>query len=422
MCERWEVRASVVGRVTEPDDEGGRPVARLRIREREGGPVLADVPAAALADEGPRYDRPMARPDDFDARAAEGPELLPPPEDCGADLLALLADPSWVYRQYDHQLFLNTVEGPGGDAALLRLAGPGLPPSHRGVAITTDGNPRWCAIDPRVGTAMVVAEAAANLACVGARGVAIVNCCNFGNPEHPVVMWQLSEAIDGMSEACLALGFPVIGGNVSLYNESRGADIDPTPVIGALGLVDVLAHRPPGVAWADGSTLLLIGAHSTGATPPLGGSRWAVECRGHRTGRLPALDLAGHRAAIEFVAGIVAEEVARAAGLVSAVHDVSAGGLGVALAEMAIAAGVGARVEGIAGHLDLFHEAPSRFVLATRRPDELAGRARGAGLHVEVLGTAGGDELVVEGLLRVAVERITEGWAGVIPLALGERT
>ena len=140
-----------------------------------------------------------------------------------------------MYRQYDSQLFLNTVVGPGRDAALLRLRGPGLPSSRRGIALSTDSNPRWCALDPRAGTALTVAEGVANLACVGATAKAVVNCLNFGNPEHPEVMWQLSEAIDGMAEACRALGLPVIGGNVSLYNESGGADIDPTPVVGLLG-------------------------------------------------------------------------------------------------------------------------------------------------------------------------------------------
>jgi phosphoribosylformylglycinamidine synthase len=420
VCGRWEVRASMIGRVTPPDDEDGRPVGRLRIREREDGPLLADVPAGSLADDGPRYRRPLGPPADLEARRADGPELLDPPEDCGGDLLALLADPSWVYRQYDHQLFLNTVEGPGGDAALLRLAGPGLPPSRRGVAITTDGNPRWCAIDPRGGTAMLVAEATANLACVGARAAAIVNCCNFGNPEHPEVMWQLSEAIDGMSEACIALGLPVIGGNVSLYNESGGADIPPTPVIGGLGLVERLEHRPPGIGWRDGATVLLF--HPTRpAEPVLGGSRWAVEVRGHRSGRLPMLDLAMHRSVVEFACGLVAEGVATGTGLLCGVHDVSAGGLGVALAELALAAGIGVHAGQIADHAALFAEVPSRFLAATRHPEEVIDRAGVAGVAVTVLGRAGGDELRIGGLVSLPVERLRAGWTEAIPAALGER-
>ena len=421
VCRRWEVRAAVIGRVTAPDEHDGRPVGRLRILEREGGPVLADVPAASLADDGPRYQRPLSPPADLEARRADGPEGLAPPEDCGRDLLALLADPSWVYRQYDHQLFLNTVEGPGGDAALLRLAGPGLPPSRRGVAVSTDGNPRWCAIDPRRGTAMLVAEATANLACVGARAVAIVNCCNFGNPEHPEVMWELSEAIDGMSEACLALHLPVIGGNVSLYNESGGADIPPTPVIGALGLVERLEHRPPGIGWEDGAAVLLL--HPPGASGPvvLGGSRWAVEVRGHRSGRLPDLDLGFHRSVIELVTQMVGEGMAGGTRLLCGVHDVSAGGLAVALGEMAVSASIGLQVEGIAGHGELFGEAPSRFVVATHRPAEVIERARGAGVSATMLGHAGGDVLTIGDLVTVPVERLRAGWTAAIPAALGER-
>ncbi len=193
---------------------------------------------------------------------------------------------------------------------MLRLAAPGLPDSERGLALTTDSNPTWCSIDPRAGTAATVAEGALNVACAGARPVAVVNCLNFGNPEHPEVMWQLSEAIDGMSEACLALGLPVIGGNVSLYNESFGVDIDPTPVIGVLGLIERLAVRPPGVTLVDEATLVLLDA-SVGPTnarrnpPSLAGSRWAVERRGHRNGTLPGLDLAGHRRLLEFVTELV---------------------------------------------------------------------------------------------------------------------
>ncbi|MGI8492208.1 MAG: phosphoribosylformylglycinamidine synthase subunit PurL, partial [Acidimicrobiales bacterium] len=232
VCRRWEVRAAVIGRVTG--------TGQLRILDGLDGEVLADVPAATLHDDAPLYHRPMSPPADLEQRRDDDPGRLAAPEDCGADLLSLLVDPSWVYNQYDHQLFLNTVVAPGADAALLRLSAPGARGDRgpgealRAMALSTDGNSRWCALDPKAGTAMVVAEGALNVACVGARPAAIVNCLNFGNPEHPEVMWQLSEAIDGMSEACLALGIPVIGGNVSLYNESRGRDIDPTPVVGTL--------------------------------------------------------------------------------------------------------------------------------------------------------------------------------------------
>ncbi|HEX3980917.1 MAG TPA: phosphoribosylformylglycinamidine synthase subunit PurL, partial [Acidimicrobiales bacterium] len=377
VCRRWEVRAAVVGRVTDPP--AGQP-GRLRILDGFDGDVLADLPATALSDDAPLYHRPMAQPGDHEARAADDPGALAAPSDCGPDVMALLCDASWIYRQYDHQLFLNTVDGPGGDAAVLRLAAPGLPPSEKGLALTTDSNPAWCAIDPRAGTAATVAEGALNVACSGARPMAVVNCLNFGNPEHPEVMWQLSEAIDGMSEACTGLGLPVIGGNVSLYNESAGVDIDPTPVIGVLGLVDRLAARPPGVTLVEDASLILLDA-SVGVTtdrrspPSLAGSRWAVEVRGHRHGTLPTLDLGGHGRLVSFVSAIVGEGMADApsavdgsrigAPLVSGVHDVSGGGLGVALAEMAVRSGVGFSVAGVADHHELFTEAPSRVVVCT---------------------------------------------------------
>src|SRR5207237_7172685 len=192
---------------------------------------------------------------------------------------------SWVYQQYDHQLFLNTVAAPGGDAAVLRLKAPGLPATRRGLALSTDGNSRWCLLDPRRGAAMTVAESALNVACAGARPVAAVDCLNLGNPEHPEVMWQLSEVVDGLAEACRALNLPVVGGNVSLYNESEGRDIDPTPVIGVVGLIDHLERRPPGVTLVEGGEILLLGGD--GPATALGGSRWAVERRGHRGGPLP---------------------------------------------------------------------------------------------------------------------------------------
>ncbi len=422
VCRRWEVRCAVVGKVTEPPD--GEP-GRLRILDGFGGDVLGDVPAAALSEDAPLYHRPMARPTDYEARAADDPGALAAPDDCGPDVLSLLSDPSWVYRQYDHQLFLNTAEGPGGDAAVLRLAAPGLPASMRGLALTTDSNPTWCAIDPRAGTAATVAEAALNIACVGATTKAIVNCLNFGNPEHPEVMWQLSEAIDGMSEACLALGLPVIGGNVSLYNESFGVDIDPTPVIGALGLIEVLSVRPPGVTLvADAALVLLdasVGASGDRRSPPsLAGSRWAVERRGHRSGTLPPLDLMGHRRLVEFVSAVVTEGVAGGDGLVDGIHDVSGGGLGVALAELSVRSGIGLQVSGVGDHRDLFTEAPSRVVVCTTRRTELISRAAEAGVGFRVLGTTGGDRIVVGGLVDLSVAEAGAAWRNRLPSLLDE--
>jgi phosphoribosylformylglycinamidine synthase subunit PurL len=406
VCRRWEVRATVIGTVT-----GG---GRLRILDRDGA-VVADVPAATLSDDAPLYDRPRAAPADRDARRRRDPGRGVPsssPEEHGADVLAMLADASWVYRQYDHQLFLNTVVGPGGDAAVLRLAAPELPPSDRGLAISTDSNPRWCALDPRRGTAMTVAESALNVACAGGRPVALVNCLNFGNPDHPEVMWQLSESVDGMTEACVALGLPVIGGNVSLYNASGGSDIDPTPVVAVLGVIDHLERRPPGTAHSAGSTLVLLGGDSD---PSLAGSRWAVERHAQREGTLPGLDLAAHARLLSLVAGLVSSE-----DVLTSVHDISGGGLALALAEGAVRAGVGCVVDGVGGRAELFSESPSRAVLGTEHPDEVLARAQAAGVPARVVGTAGGPRLVVAGLLDLSVTEATDAWRGSLPGALGE--
>ena len=323
----------------------------------------------------------------------------------------MLCDATWVWRQYDHQLFLNTVEGPGGDAAVLRLAAPGLPASDRGLALSTDTNPRWCDLDPRNGTALTVAESALNVACAGARPVALVNCLNFGNPEHPEVMWQLSEAVDGMAEASLALGVPVIGGNVSLYNESSGADIEPTPVVAVLGVIDSLAARPPGVGWRAGDTLVLLGD----TEPTLGGSRWAVERRGQRGGELPALDYAAHAA----VLGLMVDLVGRA-GLLGGAHDVSAGGLALALAECAVRSEVGCVVAGSWDHRQLFSESPSRVVVATDRPEDVLALASAAGVPALAIGTAGGDRISLGGLVDLSVARARSAWRAALPDALGE--
>jgi phosphoribosylformylglycinamidine synthase len=404
ICDQWEVRAAVVGRVT----------AAGRLRIRDGGDdkarVLADVPASSLHDAAPRYERPM-RPRD---RSGEtDPDSLEPPKDVAADLMAMLADTAWVWRQYDHMLFLNTVEGPGGDATVLRLKHPVTgEDTGRGLALTTDGNHRWCAIDPRAGTALVVAEAVLNLACVGAHPLALVNCLNFGNPEHLETMWELSEAIDGMAEACRAFDLPVVGGNVSLYNETNGRDIDPTPVVGLLGVIDRLERRPPGVRLRDGGLLVLAGPEPS--PPTLAGSRWAWE-RGARGGSLPTIDLGAHLAVARFVSAAVAN------GLVAGVHDVADGGLAVALGEMAVRSGVGARLPSVGGHAELFGESPSRVLLcvAPEHATALEASAGAANVMLRTLGRAGGDRFSVDGRCDCAVGELTTAWRDALPRAFG---
>ena len=403
VCERWEIAAAVIGTVTG--------TGRFRVLDRRAGEVLGDIPASSLDDDAPVYHRPLAEPEGRAERAAaRAHEVLDPPVDPAADLLALLADPAWVYRQYDHQLFLNTVVAPGGDAAVLRLKDPRSgADTGRGLAITTDGNHRWCALDPHQGTALVVAEAVMNLACAGARPLGLVNCLNFGNPEHPEVMWQISEAIDGMAEACRVLEVPVVGGNVSLYNESRGSNIDPSPVVGVVGLVDDLGRRPPNPVLVEGTTVVVLGAEPTS----LDGSRWAWD-RGHHAGPPPALDLVAHVDLTLLVRSLVGDH--RVAG----VHD-GADGLGVAVAEMVAASGVG--LDAGAAEIDhrwLFAESPSVVVVCVPddQLDPVRSAAAAAGVPVRVLGRAGGDRLRL-GPVDVAVGEVQAAWRDRLPGALG---
>ena len=265
ISEKWEIRSSVVGKVT----EGGQ----LRILDGLDGPVLGEVPAISLHEDAPLYERPMAPPVDLATRQKDTPEgHLPESNDVSEDLLSLMQSQEWITSQYDSQLFLNTVAGPGSNAAVLRLKHPvSGEDTGRGLAVTTDGNHRWCAVDPKIGTAMTVAESMLNLACVGTEPRALVNCLNFGNPENPNVMWQLSEAVDGMAEACSQFNIPVVGGNVSLYNESQGNNIDPTPIVGLIGVINNLETPPPGVTWNEGDRLMVIGPSAKG----LSGSAWA---------------------------------------------------------------------------------------------------------------------------------------------------
>ncbi len=411
ICEKWEVLSSVIGTVT--DNEGA-----LRIVDGPGpdANVIGDVPASSLHDEAPLYDRPMAAPADLEARQASSANDLPAPADIVADLTSMLIDPAWVYSQYDHQLFLTTVAGPGADATVLRLKQPVTgEDTGRGMALTTDGNHRWCAVDPKGGTAATVAESLLNLACVGARPLALVNCLNFGNPEHPEVMWQLSESIDGMAEACTAFGIPVVGGNVSLYNESKGTNIHPSPVVGLLGMVDDLDAPPPGKTWNDGDRIVLLG--DPDATE-LSGSKWAFD-NGHMVGSLAALDYDQHQKVADLV-----RDLANDTGFITGVHDVSVGGLGVCLAEMAIASDVGCTIARVGSHAMLFSEAPSRAVVAVSADNlaDLETRAQAAGVPVTRLGLAHKDMFAVKGLLETSVADLANASRDRLPKALGGGT
>jgi phosphoribosylformylglycinamidine synthase len=428
VARRWEIRATVAGRVTDtgrfrvfdgtfdalgvPGENPAPPPGGAPPVVTSDAPPLADVPAGSLGD-GPVYHRPVARPADLDALQADdpGPVLrakFPAGCDLASELLALLATPtiadkSWIYRQYDHQLFLNTVVAPGGDASVLRLRTPRRAGGVRAadaavkrpaVAISTDGKGRFCRLDPRTGARLAVMEAARNVSCAGATPRALVNCLNFGNPEHPEVMWQFAETIDGMRDACEALELPVVGGNVSFYNESRGTDIDPTPVMGVVGVIDRLDDPPPGVALRDGDEIVLLGS----TRGELGGSEWAAVVHGLRGGRPPEADLDAAERLHALVASLVQERVAHA------VHDCSDGGLAVALARMAIAGDVGVDValpvdDGAGSAITpaeaMFAESANRvlFGVTPAQREALCARAAEAGVPAAVLGTAGGDAL-----------------------------
>jgi phosphoribosylformylglycinamidine synthase len=393
LARRWEIRATVVGHVTD--------TAKFRVYD--GDELIADVPIGSLGD-GPLYHRPAARPAPIGGDpGATLRDKFPAGTDLSSELLALLATPTiadktWVSRQYDHQLFLNTVAGPGSDAAVLRVKG-----TRKALALSTDGKARFCHLDPRVGAQLVVLEAARNIACVGARPLALVNCLNFGNPEHPEVMWQFGEVVEGMSEACEALGLPVVGGNVSFYNESRGEDIHPTPVVGVLGLIDELLDAPPGPALRDGDAIVVVGS----VAPELGGSEWAAVVHGLDGGAPPAADLAHARATHEKVAALVSQRA------VNGVHDVSDGGLAVALAEMAINGGVGFEVDlsavgdGTPAEL-CFAESTSVVVCSVdpARADEVDG---------VIIGHARGDRLIAMNAFDVALTDAADAWRNAIP-------
>ncbi|MCB1257844.1 MAG: phosphoribosylformylglycinamidine synthase subunit PurL, partial [Microthrixaceae bacterium] len=403
IAARWEITASVIGTVTDS--------SMLRVIGDDGA-VLCDVPAKALEEDAPLYNRPMAPPADLEARRADSALDLDAPIDAGADVLAMLTDYSWVYSQYDHMLFLNTVEAPGGDAAVLRLKHPVThEDTGKGLAVTTDGNHLWCAVDPRVGSTMTVVESVMNLATVGARPLAMVNCLNFGNPEHPEVMWQLSESVDGLSEALNAFGVPCIGGNVSLYNESRGADIDPTPVIAVLGLVDQLDRRPPGIRLVEGASIVVVGEDPQ----ELSGSQWAAN-HGHRArGRLGPVDLEAAAKTADTVRSLVID------GLVAGAHDVSGGGLATAVSEMAVTSSVGFTVTGMSSHVDLFSEDAGRVVLCVEDAslDNVLARLDSSGVNHRVIGRSGGDRLAVEGHFDLGIDEATTTWRDRIPKALG---
>ncbi|MCG0239294.1 MAG: phosphoribosylformylglycinamidine synthase subunit PurL [Firmicutes bacterium] len=347
ICRKWGVECAVIGRVT---GDG-------LIRVKEGDRVVAEVPAASIAGGAPAYTPPAREPESIARLRAFDWSRLPEPEDYNAVLLRLLGSPNlcsreWIWRQYDHQVQVGTVVGPGGDAAVVRVPG-----TQKGVALTIDGNGRYVYLNPRRGAAIAVAEAARNVVCTGAEPVAITNNLNFGNPEKPEVYWQFREAVEGLAEACRALGTPVTGGNVSFYNESRGEAIYPTPTVGMVGILPDLSQRLTMGFKRPGDVVVLLGNLDR---VTFGGSEYAKVIHGVVAGDAPELDLDLERRLQKVVLAAARE------GLLTAAHDVAEGGIAVALAEMALAAEPGARGVQV-----------SLFLRAEPEPDPLAGLEAG---------------------------------------------
>ena len=393
---KWGLDFAVIGKTTDT----------RRFVIRRAGEIKADLPIKELGDQAPLYDRPWTktgRAPVLDATA------IAPPMPTDAALIKLLSSPDlcskrWIFEQYDTLILGNTVQGPGGDAAVVRLGeGP------KGLALTTDCTERYCAADPREGGKQAVAEAWRNLIAVGARPLALTDNLNFGNPERPEAMGELVGCIEGIGEAARALDFPVVSGNVSLYNETMGAGIPPTPAIGGVGLIEDVAKTASLAFKAAGEDIWLVG----GAPGWLGQSAWLATVAGREEGAPPPVDLATERRNGEFVASVIR------GGRVSAVHDLSDGGLAVALAEMAMAGGIGAerRGAGPLEHAFFFGEDQGRYVL-TAPPAEsaaIADEAKRLGVSLARIGVTGGQTLKLGGAAPVALAALSKAYESWLP-------
>jgi phosphoribosylformylglycinamidine synthase len=428
---KWGLDAVEIGRVT--------PDGLLRVRHR--GRVAAEIPAQPLADEAPVYDRPRAQPPRRGPAAAPRVPLAPAGTDLTPNFRRLLAAPAiaskrWVFEQYDHMVRTNTLALPGAaDAAVVRLKG-----TRRALALATDGNGRWCALDPRAGAMHAVAEAARNVATVGARPWAATNCLNFGNPEKPEVMWQFSEAVDGIAAACTALKIPITGGNVSFYNDTLGQSIDPTPILGVLGLLEDASRAVSMAFRAEGDAIVLLdgrgsaaasGAPNSDAPMEFASSEYARTVAGIVGGVPPAVDLAAESRLIETLLAL------SAAKLLSSAHDLSDGGLAVALAESAFASAAPGGFNGDEGlsaeislhsqspaELALFGEAGARAIVSAPQPAlaQLERLAAQWGVAAQVIGrvTRGPFQLSFNGAsaLSDSPASLRAIWAGAIERAV----
>ncbi len=394
IFEKWELDFAIIGRVT----DSGRLILKMN-----GDPV-ADIPVAPLVNQAPLYERPWEAAPKRDVLASGA---IAPPGDPLVVLRNLLGSANfcsrrWIWEQYDHMVMADTNQRPGGDAAIVRIHG-----TTRGLAITTDCTPRYCHADPETGGMQAVAEAWRNLCAVGARPLALTNNLNFGNPERPAIMGQFVGCVAGIRAASQAFDFPVVSGNVSLYNETNGEAILPTPVIGGLGLVDDL-DRTAGVAFGVSEQAIIIIGDTTGW---LGASAYLAEIEGRDEGAPPPVDLARERAHGDFVRERIN------AGAIGACHDVSDGGLIVAIAEMAMAGNIGARIEA-PGHdapllAWLFGEDQARYIVTVADPDGFTEQARSANIPAIVIGATGGQSLTVDGAYTISIDELRaahESW------------
>jgi len=399
IFDKWDLDAVVIGHVT---DDG-------LFRALWHGEEVTRIPIRALTRDAPVYQRPMARPQNHDQVQQLDLDAVEEPKDLAATLKQVLASPNiaskeWIYRQYDHFVRTNTVVAPGADAAVIRIKG-----TEKGLALTVDGNGRYCYLDPYIGGVLAVAEAARNLACVGARPIGLTDCLNFGSPENPAVMWQFAQVIRGMRDACLTLGIPVVSGNVSFYNETDGVPIYPTPTVGMVGLLENVRRVVTPWFKAAGDVVVLLGR----TREELGGSEYLKWVHGLTRGTPPWIDLKIERAVHQCCIEAIEQE------LLASAHDVSDGGLAVALAEGCMGGPekhLGVRIDAhemIRSDALLFSESQSRIVVSLKegnvgRLRELAARH---GVHAQVIGTVGGTRMIIQPLLQVAVEELRSIWS-----------
>ncbi|HTL70071.1 MAG TPA: phosphoribosylformylglycinamidine synthase subunit PurL [Candidatus Eisenbacteria bacterium] len=398
IFEKWDLHAEEIGFVT--DDN--------LMRVKENGRTVAEIPAKRLADDAPVYTREEREPAYFKKLQAYDPKSAGPAGDLNAALLKLLDSPTiaskeWVYEQYDHMVRTNTTVLPGSDASVIRVKG-----TKKSIAISVDCNSTYCYLDPYEGGKIAVAESARNVACSGAAPLSVTNCLNFGNPHNPEIFWQLKRCIEGMRDACLAFDTPVSGGNVSLYNQNPRGAIDPTPTIGMVGLIEGRAPVTSHFKKA-GDVIFLLGENRD----ELGGSEYLKTLFGVKAGRVPRLDLAAAKTLVDLLLALASK------GLLASAHDCAEGGLAVALAESCISERgreIGAQVSLTAGRLSpealLFGESQSRVVVSTDPKHTQAAREviESFRYPYQEIGTVGGSQLSVDGLLRIPNKVLTHTW------------